>query len=210
MSRKIFDYISCVILGLVLFGTITAVLLMFSWVPILWTDPAAAWVQAIGSIAAIAGAYLLAEKASRDAREQSLAMDRLTLQRKRDSILAIADAARAHADSIYRAFETDNDMINTLAIALVFNKRVYSDVINAIAAVPLHDLGSFQAVDSLLKIKEASVYLVEKVERAWHPADSQEIYQARPRNVRDEKASIRTSCNVVRQEYQRLAAVLGA
>lgn len=64
----------------------------------------ASWVQAIGSIAAILFAYVLGEKQAKVAFASVREADKIAAQRKFDSILAVADSAKAYAEETYKCF----------------------------------------------------------------------------------------------------------
>jgi hypothetical protein len=210
MSKKIFDYITWLILASAALAVCSAALLMFSWVPVLWSEPAAAWVQAVGSVAAILGAFVIGERQSRAAREHALELDRVAQKRKNDSVLAIAAAAHQHVIEISNAFQ--GEAINLMYLALEYNHRNVDDVIDAIAAVPLHELGSADAVTSLLGIKTALM-------RVHEIADNALKQSAFPSGGRQHKplededfvcAKVRGHCGASRHHYEIFRVAMGA
>lgn len=64
----------------------------------------AAWVQAIGSIGAIAGAFWIGEHQSRTSLQAIASAQMLTERAKRNSMFAVAKAAHARMQRIERSF----------------------------------------------------------------------------------------------------------
>lgn len=147
----------------------------------------AAWVQAIGSIMAIAGAFLIGERQAETALKNSVAMSVLAEAKKRDAILAIAQAASTQVDAI--ADYSENKKSHKLALLLCYEQRIFLGIIDALSGIPIHEIGSAAGVAGLLGMKNDMI----KIQTAIHkylntpiPASAvvYEIHeQPDPRNV---------------------------
>lgn len=113
----------------------------------------AAWVQAVGSIAAIAGAYFIGERQAIAALKNDLKIRQVELKQKKKAVLAIAVAAKEQVGKIAQAC-VENDVERRRLELRRYNARTTSDIVNAFAAVPVHELGSFDAVSAFFHIRD--------------------------------------------------------
>lgn len=121
----------------------------------------AAWVQAFGSIAAIAGAFLIGERQSR-ASLQAIANAQVLAERsRRNSIFAVAKAAYAHAERIEATFARP-DVMSTLFAT--YDQSIIDSMVSALSASPVHELGSDEAVISFLSLRDHFVFLGRAIE----------------------------------------------
>lgn len=125
----------------------------------------AAWVGALGSIGAIVGAFLVGRMQSAAELRKDRILVREDIHRKNQAFLAIAAAAAKHALDIQTAFSGEG-RFSRLAVMLTYDKRIISDVIDALALIPLHELGSYSAVTALLSLKDSTIRTQEDIEKA--------------------------------------------
>jgi hypothetical protein len=117
----------------------------------------AAWVQAIGTIAAILSAYLIGARQSKDARLQVEDGERRALRRKNDAYLAVAEVAYKRADSLRPAFSGLSG--NELMLAFLFNESEFNTARLAMNAIPLYELGNTDAILNFTAFKDAFGYI---------------------------------------------------
>ncbi|MBB3012041.1 hypothetical protein [Cupriavidus alkaliphilus] len=119
-------------------------------------DPAlmASWVQAVGSIAAIVGAIWIGERQAKRAREQAFELDRIARLRRAAAYAAVAEHGHAQLRAVKFLFAS-KEPVNRLAFYLTFNTQECEDALEAIRLVPLHDVGSPEAIEGFLLIKKA-------------------------------------------------------
>lgn len=143
----------------------------------------ASWVQAVGSIGAIVGAFAVGNRQADSAR--------------RHAVEAIEDRQRKRCEAVAAIVRTAADQVTSMAVLLqkmpVWSFVLYRElpthsipeVTNAIAAVPLHDLGSYEAVmgltDLLANLKSISAEL-ERLERTASLEDP-ETYAQRGQKI---------------------------
>lgn len=157
MERTIWSIAQAITLATVALAVGAVLLYMILMVPVLDSANSAAWVQAVGSIMAIVGAYLVGERQVQGALRSVREAQRLELSRKNASILGIAAEANRIGLAVAKAFEGGG--MNSIAVTLSYDERLADDVVNALAALPFHDLGSYEAVTSLFRLKNEMVKL---------------------------------------------------
>jgi hypothetical protein len=75
---------------------------------------------------------------------------------RRQSILAVAEAAEERAQRIYTAME---DHENSAALYEVYDKTIIDGMVRALTDIPIHELGSRDAVLALLSLRDQYVFL---------------------------------------------------
>jgi len=105
----------------------------------------AAWVQAVGSIAAIIGSVWVVRFQAGTARRERL-----------ESILAVADAAVAYADQFDTLLKSANPR---LAISMKFHQSVVDSVVGAMSAYPVHEVRNHQGVMAFLAIRDQFIFM---------------------------------------------------
>jgi hypothetical protein len=113
------------------------------------------WVGAIGSIGSIAGAYFLGERQSKAALRAVINSDLLTAYRKGKAVLAVADAAKSNTSGIMQAF--DGDDFSYLVLICKYDGSIMDSLNGALAAIPVHELGSYKAVAAFLRIRTSMI-----------------------------------------------------
>ena len=124
----------------------------------------ASWVQAIGSIAAIIGAVWIGERQAKRAREHALETNTAERRRRCEAYAAVASHAVTQLTSV-KPFVAKNRVLTTLLFQVNFNKRNSQDTLEAMRLVPLHELGSREAVDGFLQVRQALAWALENVDK---------------------------------------------
>jgi hypothetical protein len=109
------------------------------------------WVQAIGSILAIAGAYHIGDRQAVRA-----------LQNRNKSYLAIYAAAMERTALVESIFGKDEQTWQARHVE--YDPSLIASVIKAIDALPLPELGSAQAVIAALGIRDQLNWLIKSIE----------------------------------------------
>lgn len=116
---------------------------------VLSRDGAPAWIQAIGSILALAIAISVSKISVNHAAST-----------RRKTIFAIAEAAHAHACNIRNAIDAMEWLKgNNTQIYTAYNKVVIDGIVKALQAVPMHELGSSKGVLAILSLTNQMVFL---------------------------------------------------
>jgi hypothetical protein len=127
------------------------------------------WVGAIGSIGSIAGAYFLGERQARASLHMIANADRLDAYRKGKAILAVTNAAQANASQAMEAFY-DNGF-DYLILTLNYDAVITRSLIESLANIPVHELGSYNAVAAFLRIRTAMGHLQKHLKRCMDQAE---------------------------------------
>lgn len=131
-------------------------------------DPAkmAYWVQAVGSIVAIAGAVWATERQSKVTLDAVVEQHRLAAREKRCSAMAIVEASLARAKLIH---ETINSPSSYGAIRgnlyRTYDKSIVDGLVTAMNGIPVHELGSSKAVAELLLFRDQFVFLATSIQK---------------------------------------------
>lgn len=116
----------------------------------------AAWIQAIGSIVAILGAFWIGKMQVSDAH-------RIEKQARQRSILAIAEAAHEHARRIGEAI-SQAEPGRPLTLYRVYDKTIIDGMVRALTGVPVQEIGSRDGVLALLDLTNQFAFLGIAVE----------------------------------------------
>jgi len=136
----------------------------------------AAWVQAVGSIAAIAGAWLIGKHQSDTAYSHALSLQKNERHSRVQAVFPIA--ARAHELIV----ELDN-MPYDHYYKGPYSAASFNACIKAIEAIPLHELGKMGLVEGYMQMQQA-------LEAAAHAAAKRlELGEARYARGKAERAS---------------------
>lgn len=117
----------------------------------------ASWVQAIGSIAAIFGAYYVGERQANAARVALVEAEARALRRKHDTYLAIVRSAieRVHLAERCLVGSRVNPVIFMLNIRPSFVDSIEAACVT-LGAIPLHEIGDANAILALETIARAA------------------------------------------------------
>jgi hypothetical protein len=137
-------------------------------------DAMASWMQAIGSVAAILGAYWIGERQSASALRAARESEIASLKRRLDAYAAVAKSACDQAMNVSKlagALSGQQFKINWIDQ----NGPVYRSAFASTESIPLHDLGSAEAVRSLIILKTALARMERFIEAQ---ADAGELDEA--------------------------------
>jgi hypothetical protein len=118
-------------------------------------EPLATWFVALVSAMAVLVAVWV-----------PIRQDKKTRKQKRSSILAVAEAAHAHAKSIVEAVDASDFLtcIPSLRLYEAYDQSIIESVSRALKGVPLHELGSREGVLAMLQMTDQIVFLGKAVE----------------------------------------------
>jgi hypothetical protein len=129
------------------------------------TGDVAAWVQAIGTIGAIVGSFLVAEmQATAAARTAEQAANAAELS-KQAKFVAIAAYGLGAADYV-RDIIRDEDSISPVVFARSYNRSLVQDAAEALKGIPLHEVGSPEAIAAIAGMRRALFALSALCDRA--------------------------------------------
>ena len=126
------------------------------------SSEAASWVQAIGAIAAIFAAFMFGERQAQHAHQTAVTMQDRDQARKNAAFFAICTAAATNVELIERIFCTrPYDSFRRYA---GFKESSTEQIIKALQAIPVHEIGSADAVTALLRIVDRLEWLLIHIE----------------------------------------------
>ncbi len=161
----------------------------------------AAWVQAVFSVLAIAGAYWIGKSQSRAALQSVEHAHRLVLAEKRKAILSIIEAAGVRTKAISDAFDLTSESEMLLQLYKIYDKTIIDAMVRALSSVPMYDVGSTAGILALQSLHDQVVFLGKSVE-----AFIAEGMSARARPVLIGNAKDRCAC--IQQHSAELAQAL--
>lgn len=132
----------------------------------------AAWVQAIGSIAAIAGSFFLGERQSKKAIEAVRFGDSLALNRKRVVLWDLVSATVDIATEARKIFKEDS--FGYLDFVIQNAEENLAELIREISLIPLHEVASAESSKHLVSLKMSLGYLQRQFVRAAAVAEQQQ------------------------------------
>jgi hypothetical protein len=168
-------------------SAVLALLAVLFWMQgssrMLWSQEAAGWAQAIGSVIAIGVAIVLSRRQSRDANRVMIEADLRQLLRRLDSFRGIVNSANTQmrnvADDLLGvkireirkrppspANPEDDRMYMTMALDHMRGKHPFIETLAIIDAIPLHDLGSSDLVEAVRDLKNAVQSFAIHIEHA--------------------------------------------
>lgn len=121
----------------------------------------ASWIQAVGSIVAILGAYYVGERQGRTALASVERGHTLAERAKRRAILAIGEAAFERAKKIENVLKGEKPRENMF---LVYDKSIARSISGALSAIQLQDVGSREGVLAILDIRDQFVFLEQSMD----------------------------------------------
>lgn len=163
---------------------------------------AAAWIQAVGSIGAIIGAFLLGTKQSNDARK--LALD-LELQRRLEQMerhRSTVGVVMAAAQVLVRVVsELDYDRFQRR-----WRRFIHHDVrtaLTAFDAIPFHEFGSEKRIINAVALRSALQGLVDDIQVVMRARGLQQAQFAHLKNalLPDHQETIKDACEALSAEW---------
>ena len=145
----------------------------------------ASWVQAVGSVAALAVAVFIMAKQARSAAALVADSDRISLVRRGSAVEALI--ANAHATifvALGRIEEGLNDSIRAdwMLTRTVAGSLSLTEARATLSTVPLHELGSEKLVSATLEYLEAMMFLINTFEE-WRSSGSHQFSPVLARQV---------------------------
>lgn len=122
---------------------------------------AAAWVQAIGSIAAIWGAFSISNN---QVKRQEL-QRQLIAEQKAKALFAVVEHAVGHARAVHRSLsEIDGKQDFKLGWNTGYSE-IFNSALKSLSLIPAHELGGYELVIAHNHILGAMINISKKVER---------------------------------------------
>lgn len=120
----------------------------------------ASWVQGAGSVGAIVYAY----QAGRQQTKRDEEKDARLAQRRRNSFIAIANVGKLRAESVLKLVKVPR--LNQLFLFSIAMNREVAAAADAIGAIPLHEIGSADAVLALSSMRSELILLQDQFLRS--------------------------------------------
>ncbi|MBB3122487.1 hypothetical protein [Pseudoduganella violacea] len=172
------------------------------------SSEAASWVQAIGSIAAIFGAFMFGERQARHAHNTAVAMQDRDRAGKSAAVLAICSAASSNVALIERIFcIRPYDGLRRLA---EFQKSSTEHIIRALQAIPVHEVGSARAVTALLSTIDNLQWLLIHIEAFDAELSNSELPDSAEYRQELARGDIGRTVESVQSDYKLLEEELSA
>ncbi|AOZ06547.1 hypothetical protein BKK80_12500 [Cupriavidus malaysiensis] len=114
----------------------------------------AAWIQAVGSIGAIVGAYTIGQRQARASLDQAIHLRDMEIKAKGQAMTAVVEAATKHAASI-RGLAERMPFVPFYGYWRLLGKEETEAVIRSIEALPLHELASADKVIAVTGIRSS-------------------------------------------------------
>lgn len=150
----------------------------------------AAWAQAFGSVAAIGAAFHIGAKQGRDALKAiEHSYDHAT-QRRYKAYSVIAQAARARCEETLGIIQPDG--FDPLLFHFSGLDKRFEGLIGALNAIPVHDVGTYEAVECLVALRLGLEDLRVHIQRADEHMDS--LGSVLPNEVRFNCLNIIVNC----------------
>jgi hypothetical protein len=126
------------------------------------SEVVATWFQGVGTVVAVAGAYLMGEHQALLALRNAQTLDELIEERKRSAILAICEAGRRRAEEIEKIVHDDyaHD-----AMYARYDKSIIESVVGALSAIAVHELRSAEGAIAILDLRDRLNFLKLCLER---------------------------------------------
>jgi len=126
----------------------------------------ASWAQAIGGVAAIAGAYWIGERQAAAVRRSSIELKSMERVEKMTSILAICRAAVMRIELVENIFCVDLQNFSDVREFAEYDDSLIHAMISAIEAIPIHEVGKAEAVICILDIRDQLRFTIKSLEQS--------------------------------------------
>lgn len=187
------------------FFVLTLVVVRWTIDFVTWSALDSGWAQAIGTVAAIGVAFGIGAKQSRDAiRAIVFGYDHAT-RRKYEAYRCIAQAAKEHCATSLHTFPDGGFAILQLAITQLDKKR--ESLMGALDSIPIHEVGTFQAVEALTELRISMGHLNTAITKANDHIKS--FGGTTPFFIAFDTAVIRLNCKMAIAQADHLMAALG-
>lgn len=158
MIEKITGWTATVFAILIAVVAFVGVLLMFRALSgELWSEKAAGWAQAIGSVAAILVTVVLFKRQNEALALQSMRERKLDLFHRRQATYALCVRTAEMIDEICEAFFGDFDDVIRISEYFdeTFSESAFEHMAEALSVVPHHDLGSYLLTAGVMDLRDA-------------------------------------------------------
>lgn len=128
--------------------------LYFDWNKSEW----AAWVQAIGSIAALGVAIFVMSRQNAHSAKLVVQADALAVLRRAETVLIMAESAHWQITNCLNDVDRNIEQRNAVELnaSLASTKIVMSEVKPRLVSIPIHDLGSAQLAEGVIRLTEVA------------------------------------------------------
>ena len=169
------------------------------------TSEWAAWVQAIGSIAAIFGAAWLTQRQIDAQAKIALDAETRELKRANDALLAVVDGAARQFLKLEPVMDVgSSEDFSHLNLLFHYREQSFTDAINALETVRLLDLGSYDLVEAVAGMKAGMIDLRHVVREAMNDARGRE--EQPDHQIKDYGESV---IDRLKRHYGKAAEILG-
>ncbi|ARU23028.1 sulfite reductase [Ralstonia solanacearum] len=127
----------------------------------------AAWVQAVGAIAAIAGAYALGERQMRHAVQREEARRAEALAATHEGIRTIADGAKTEILEVAHALRRHS--VDVKALRRGFRPEAFAAMAEALGRIPVLEIRNVDLVRSIIGLQQQMLALLPLLRRASEP-----------------------------------------
>jgi hypothetical protein len=117
------------------------------------SEQLASWVQAVGSIGAIIGAFAVVWYQTRESKKRDKDAAIQERAEKASGLVAICELARDQADLAATAFQ--GDVVDEFSFVLSYNERFFNETMYTLNLVQLIDMGFPSAVPGFIHLKLA-------------------------------------------------------
>jgi hypothetical protein len=121
----------------------------------------ASWVQAIGSIAAIWGAFTVGNNQVKRQEEQRL----LISKQKSKALFAVVKHAVDHAKGLKELLAADDGQNNVKLAWNVGYSEIFKASLKSLSLIPAHELGEYELVIAHNHILAAMINITQKIEK---------------------------------------------
>lgn len=147
--------------NLVLTGSVVFVAFLFIRLFHLTSEEIASWVQAIGSIAAIWGAFSLSNNQIKRQEQQR----ELAAEQKNKALFAVVEHAVGHARAVHRSLNSADGQQKFKVGWNTGYSEIFKSALKSLSVIPAHELGGYKLVIAHNHILGAMINISNKVER---------------------------------------------
>ncbi|SUD65843.1 Uncharacterised protein [Pandoraea pnomenusa] len=167
----------------------------------------ASWVQAIGSILTIIGAVIIGERQASGLQKQAEMTRQKEVRRRQNCYLAIAKVGLDAANAITPC--VDGERVNQLLLVLTVTRHQLPDAIDGLRAIPIHEVGSAEAITAIAGLRQTLIWLQAEVEKVWTMPSLDALIQADRQGVSEMNcASARGLIASANRQYEAMVAAL--
>jgi hypothetical protein len=161
---KLQSWAECLLITSISLLAFIGTLLLLRTLSQLWSQEASGWAQAIGGVAAIGAAYVFGERQAKAGLTAVREADRVLVERRNASILAVVDATQAYCVQAAKAF--DQGRVSGIHLRLYYTQKTMESHIAALESIPAHELGSYDAVSAFMGLRQSVHFFYGNIERA--------------------------------------------